>query len=56
MEGDVLQMEIFNIQGQCLKIEQTNNKTIPISGLASGLYMLRITSEKGVSTHKFVKQ
>jgi hypothetical protein len=53
---DISQLEIFNIQGQRVKIELTNNKEISTSALASGVYVLRITTDKGVSIHKFVKQ
>jgi len=56
MDGDISKIEIFNIHGQCLKAEITKDKTISTSNLASGMYMLRITSEKGVSVHKFVKE
>ena len=56
MDGDISRLEIFSIQGQCLKTETTNSKVISTDNLASGLYMLRITTDKGVSIHKFVKQ
>ena len=55
-DAEISKIEIFNIQGQCLKIEQTTDKSISTSNLANGMYMLRITSDKGVSVHKFVKQ
>jgi Pyruvate/2-oxoacid:ferredoxin oxidoreductase delta subunit len=56
MDGNISQLEIFNIQGQCIKTVLTNNKIISTNDLASGFYMLRITTDKGVSVHKFVKQ
>jgi len=55
-DADISQVEIYNIQGQRIRIETTNNKAIDTDDLASGVYMLRITSEKGTSIHKFVKQ
>jgi hypothetical protein len=55
-DAEISQVEIYNMQGQRLQTEVTNNKVIATNNLASGVYMLRITSEKGVSVHKFVKQ
>ena len=52
---DISQIEIFNIQGQCVRTE-LDNKVISTTDLASGVYMLRIKTDKGVSTHKFVKR
>jgi len=55
-DADISQVEIYNIQGQRLQVEVINNKVIDTDNLASGVYMLRITSDKGTSVHKFVKQ
>jgi len=56
MDGDISRLEVFNIQGQCVKTDLTNNKVISTDDLANGMYMIRITTDKGVSVHKFVKQ
>ncbi len=50
------QMEIFNMLGQRVKLENTNAKEISTMDLSTGYYILRITSDKGVSIHKFVKE
>ena len=55
-DAEILQLEIFNIQGQRVKIQQTNDNVISTEDLSSGVYILRITNEKGASNHKFVKQ
>jgi hypothetical protein len=53
---NVKQLDVYNIQGQLIRTEQTNTSSVDINNLASGMYILRITSDKGVSTHKFVKK
>jgi hypothetical protein len=53
---NIEQVEIYNIQGQLIKTENTNAAEISTMDLSNGLYLLRITSDKGVSTHKFIKQ
>ena len=51
-------IEIINIQGRLIKtIEASSNKTtINISGLTSGMYIVKIQTEKGVSINKIVKE
>ncbi|MDR0606094.1 MAG: T9SS type A sorting domain-containing protein [Bacteroidales bacterium] len=55
-DANIEQIEIYNIQGQLIKTENTNAGEISTMDLSQGLYLLRITSDKGVSTHKFIKQ
>ena len=55
-EANISQSEIYNIQGQCVKKIQSENKDLYVGDLASGVYMLRITTDSGISTHKFIKQ
>jgi hypothetical protein len=52
----VKQVEVYNLQGQLIKKENANVNEISTIDLSSGLYLLRVTSDKGVSTHKFIKQ
>ena len=49
---------IYNVQGTLVKtIPQASTvSSIPLSELASGLYLIQWTTEKGVATTKFVKQ
>jgi hypothetical protein len=55
-DANIERVEIYNIQGQLIKMKNTNISEISTMDLSNGLYMLRITSDKGVSTHKFIKQ
>ncbi len=51
-------IEIYNLQGQLVKQAQTNagRQYVDISGLAEGLYFIRLQSEKKVEAKKFVKK
>ena len=50
-------IEISNIQGKLTKsIATTGNKTnIDVSTLAKGMYFIKVISEKGVESRKFIK-
>ncbi len=48
-------VEFYNIYGQ--QVLQIQNKCeVSVSDLPSGVYMLKITTEKGIFSHKFVKK
>jgi len=51
-------IELFDIQGRILQtvIENKKTTTIDLSGKASGVYFLRITSEKGIMVSKLIKE
>lgn len=51
-------IEVFSITGQKLMTvaESNKNQTIDISGLGSGVYILKATNEKGVFTKRFIKK
>jgi len=49
------QLDIYNLQGQCVKTA-LNSSQISTSDIASGMYLLRIITNKGITTHKFIKQ
>ena len=51
-------ISILNIEGQVKKNITTNtNKTnIDISSLSSGIYFIKVQSENGIVTKKFIKQ
>lgn len=54
MTNDVKSIEIYNIQGQ--KVKVANQKQINVSDLANGMYMIKIQdTENAVSTKKFLK-
>jgi hypothetical protein len=52
------EIEILNIDGQLLQIITSNENytTINISGLARGMYFVKIKTEKGIEMGKFVKE
>ena len=51
-------IEISNLQGQLIKkLEANSNKTIvDVSGFPSGLYVVKLKTEKGVAFKKFVRE
>jgi hypothetical protein len=55
-DANIDQVEIYNIQGQLIKTGNPKARKISTMDLSSGLYLLRIASDKGVSTHRFIKQ
>ena len=52
------QYYIFSVDGKLVKSSQTNDNeaVIDFSGLESGIYMLRITSDKDVVTKRIIKE
>ncbi|MHC1774347.1 MAG: T9SS type A sorting domain-containing protein [Lentimicrobium sp.] len=53
-----LLISIYSIEGELL-IEQTTQQVktdVDISGLASGIYIIKATSDKGVTVKKFIKE
>jgi hypothetical protein len=54
----ILKAEIFDINGKLIftHSEPTNQQTINTSMFSKGLYMLKITTEKGFEIHKFLKE
>lgn len=54
-ENPVHQVQIYNLQGQLVQAERDTNE-ITVSHLATGLYIARIATDKGVTTIKFNKK
>lgn len=52
------QYDIFSVDGKLIKSSQTSNNenVIDCSDLGSGIYMVRITSDKGVVTRRIIKE
>lgn len=48
-------VEIYNLLGKTVFTAEKIQKSIDISSLDKGLYILKLTSEKGISTKKIVK-
>jgi hypothetical protein len=60
VNGEIMieSLEVYNIMGQMvLTMPKANNKSaIDIASLASGTYILKVTSNKGTSNSKFIKK
>ena len=53
---DVQRIEIFNMQGQLVKMEFGNVDNISVKDLANGMYTLKLTTDNGTTMHKIVKK
>ncbi|MCQ2280238.1 MAG: Omp28-related outer membrane protein [Bacteroidales bacterium] len=53
---NIQQVEVYNMQGQRVAAEMGNVNSISLNGLANGLYLLKVTTENGVSTYKVNKK
>jgi hypothetical protein len=49
-------LSIYNTLGQLVQVSTNPNETIDVSGLQSGSYFVRVTSDKGSATGKFLKE
>ncbi len=47
---------IYSVQGKLIKKSKMLNNTIDIQNLESGIYFMKIRTEKGVATRKFIKE
>jgi hypothetical protein len=52
----VSSVNIYNTLGQLVQVHTNPNETIDVSGLQSGSYFVRVTSDKGSATGKFLKE
>ena len=52
------ELQLFDVYGKLLQIVTVTAETTPInvSGLASGIYFVRVTTDAGVVTKRFVKR
>lgn len=54
---EITQMDILNLSGQVVKsIGNNASKSIDVSALTQGVYFLKVHTENGTSTNRFVKQ
>jgi hypothetical protein len=51
----VRRVEILNVHGQIVRVIEGSVTEIPVSNLTSGVYFVRITTDKGISTQRIVK-
>ncbi len=52
----IQQVEVYNLQGQRVVAETGNVSNISLNGLANGMYIMKVTTEKGVKTYKINKR
>lgn len=52
----IQQVEVFNLEGQRVAVETGNVNRISVSGLANGMYILKVTANDGVHTYKVSKR
>jgi hypothetical protein len=52
------QYEVYSVDGKMIRSSQTNSDEdiIDFSGFESGIYMVRITGDKGVVTRRIIKE
>ena len=56
-DEDLVQVSVYNLMGQqvaALEPQGTNSCTLATNGLASGIYLVKIGTDKGIATQKLV--
>ncbi|WP_291721370.1 T9SS type A sorting domain-containing protein, partial [Bernardetia sp.] len=51
----ILAIDILNVQGQVVSSVQNSN-TIKLNNVAKGMYLLKVTTDKGIQTKRIVKE
>lgn len=51
----ISKIEIFDVSGKLLKMENGKDKKVSVSQLAKGMYIIKLYTEKGVINSKFIK-
>jgi uncharacterized delta-60 repeat protein len=54
--NSITAISIYNFEGKLIYENTNSNTTIDVSNFASGLYLAKITTEKGTITKKFIKE
>lgn len=55
--GEIDQVQILNLQGQMIRTENGNVRTLSLTDLSSGVYMLKVIAKNGASSmQKIVKE
>jgi len=54
-ENRVIAVEIFNLQGQLIKRLTSDASSVSVSDLPIGIYILKVTTDDGIVTQRFVK-
>ena len=53
---DIYSISIYNTLGQLVQVNANPNETIDVSGLKTGSYFIKILSDKGTASSKFIKE
>ena len=53
---NVQRVEIFNMQGQLVKVAEGEVSSISVKDLANGMYTMKLTTDNGTSIHKIIKK
>ena len=57
IEGtEVLKAQIYSLAGACVKSVEAGVQTIDVADLASGMYLVQISTPEGVQSVKFIKK
>ena len=55
-DNQIQRVEIFNMQGQLVKVQTGEVTSISVKDLANGLYTLKLPTDNGTSMHKIIKK
>lgn len=55
-ESQVKAFEVLTITGQTVLMGQANNNNVDVSNLVAGTYLIRVQTEQGQKTVKFIKR
>ena len=55
-EALINNISIYNMLGQLMQVNTNPNETIDVSGLKTGSYFIKIVSDKGTASGKFLKE
>jgi hypothetical protein len=55
LENNILKIEIFTVAGNLIISDNVFDKQINVSHLLAGVYLLKINTDKGIKTGKFIK-
>lgn len=54
--ANIQQVELYNLQGQRVAMEMGNVRTLSLSNLSAGMYIMKVTTENGTATYKVSKR
>ncbi len=51
----IRQMSVYSLVGGCVLTQKSSSNMITISDLPKGFYLLKVFTDKGIMTYKFMK-